>query len=162
MRKVKVCKLCHCEYRLNVKYSKEQQKNSKYCSVKCAANDRPERTEEHSRKISKALSGRKLSVDHREKLKASAKRGKEHYRWKGGLHLDKNDGYLRICKTKIRVHRKVMTEFLGRKLKKNEIVHHKNGDKLDNRIDNLELLTRSEHCKLHNPVLGRWSNKVYN
>jgi hypothetical protein len=38
---------------------------------------------------------------------------------------------------------------LGRKLSPNEVVHHKNEDYTDDRIENLEVMTRSEHMKLH-------------
>jgi len=46
-------------------------------------------------------------------------------------------------------HVVVMTTAIGRPLASNEVVHHRNGDRRDNRLENLEILTRSEHMVEH-------------
>lgn len=38
---------------------------------------------------------------------------------------------------------------LGRKLSKEEVVHHIDGNKTNNSLDNLQLMTRSEHSSHH-------------
>ena len=51
-------------------------------------------------------------------------------------------------KTK-RLHRFILEQYLGRELEPDECCHHLNGNPLDNRLENLELMLRSEHTRLH-------------
>ena len=48
-------------------------------------------------------------------------------------------------------HRAIMEQHLGRKLSRAEIVHHINGNKVDNQIENLVIMSQSEHCLAHRP-----------
>lgn len=66
----------------------------------------------------------------------------------------------------IQEHRFIMEQKIGRILFSNEVVHHKNRIRTDNREENLELTNSSDHCRLH--VLERdpdwakrmWANRV--
>lgn len=86
-------------------------------------------------------------------------RGGHHPRWNLGKIIT-DEGYV-----KIRVgvghpladpngyayeHHLVMFPIMGRPLREDEIIHHKNGDRQDNRHQNLEVMTRSEHAAHHN------------
>lgn len=48
-----------------------------------------------------------------------------------------------------REHRWVMEQHLGRPLQANELVHHLDGNKLNNALENLALTTRADHAQHH-------------
>lgn len=76
-------------------------------------------------------------------------RSRKKYNGEGGIGID---GYRRVTVSsyrRVREHRAVMEKYLGRKLLRNEHVHHKDGDRTNNKIENLEILTANEHSRHH-------------
>jgi len=102
---------------------------------------------------SEVMKGRKLSVEHRKKVIRTLQQGsgESNPHWKGGSTIDVR-GYRRVLVNGkyVKEHRLVMESHLGRKLTPDEEVHHISGNKLNNDISNLIILSKSDHAKLHN------------
>lgn len=105
-------------------------------------------TKEIDERLKKA--GKKISENHK---------GFKHPNWKGGRIVDDNGRISIYCPNHpftrngsyIFEHRLVMEKYLGRYLKPHpeEIVHHIDGNPSNNKIENLEVLTKSEHAREH-------------
>lgn len=69
------------------------------------------------------------------------------------IYMHKNEGrlmaYIKETQQVVSYPRVIMENYLGRKLLPEEEVHHKDGNPLNNDIDNLEVLTKEEHLKIH-------------
>ena len=126
-------------------------------------------TEKHKEKISKKLKNRKLSEEHKRKISLNhanvsgknnpmyGKCGKENPSWKEGITKDKNNYILIYAPNHpyaingyVREHRLVVEKYLGRYLTPTEVVHHINGIRDDNRIENLMVFCcNSAHRRYH-------------
>lgn len=88
------------------------------------------------------------------------------FRWRHGIPMNLPTYYNRVAakgwvhkgyrwlsteEGEVMEHRHLMQIHLGRTLHVDEIVHHRNGNKLDNRLDNLEVMARDVHTSHHRP-----------
>lgn len=80
--------------------------------------------------------------------------GENNPAWKGGRR-QRSDGYwmVRVDGADRLEHRVIMERHIGRALRDDEIVHHKDGDKSNNDPSNLEIMSQSEHARHHAPEM---------
>lgn len=57
--------------------------------------------------------------------------------------------FIRVNKKHTLIYRPIMENYLGRKLKSWEVVHHKDGNPMNNDVSNLEVMSHKEHAVLH-------------
>ena len=133
----KVCVICGVHFRTG---GKKGRLTAKFCSIKCKT--------EFQRKNWK---------------------GPNHPSWRGGKQIA-GKGYVRVYfpnhsksyRNKVYEHRLVIENYLGRELKNGEEIHHVNGNKTDNRLSNLIVISRSEHMKLEWMVNKNMGNRYQN
>ena len=138
-------KICNCEicgksfYRKPIEIKKG---HNRFCSLNCFGISR---IKEYSGK-GNPFYGKRHS--NKTKMIISKKR------WKCGWGM--SSGYLRYTrcgkKPNMLLHREVAEKIIGRRLRKEEVVHHIDGNKTDNRKDNLMVMVRSDHMMLHHQL----------
>lgn len=89
------------------------------------------------------------------------KSGQLNNGWKGGrfIHRKTKRTFIRSGRGYKFEYRHIMEDVLGRELLHSEVIHHKDGDPTNNDISNLEVMTRSEHIRLHNYLSPRRNHK---
>lgn len=144
-----VCEVCGKEFSVNLcDHRIKEGKKIKYCSKKCAGEG------SKTGKIVKCENCGKEFYTTRNRF-CSVECAREHRR-KNYIHKTfMENGY--ICEYKrgyskngtAKQHRLIIENHLGRRLSTDEVVHHKNGNKTDNRLENLEVMKNNEHISYH-------------
>lgn len=126
-----ICRVCKKEFKVKPSHAKRR----KTCSLKCSS-----------------IWQSKYCI------------GKNARNWKGGIQKYPSGYVYRYLpehpnsnKKVIPEHIFVMEKSIGRYLEKNEIVHHINRIKGDNRIENLQLMKDNEHRSYHGKINGIYS-----
>ena len=77
------------------------------------------------------------------------------------FYIDEN-GYYRYKDSGELVHRYIASQFVEhRSFRSDEVVHHINGNKLDNRPENLRVMKWDEHDVFHQELWNEKRNKSY-
>lgn len=79
------------------------------------------------------------------------------------VYMHKNGrlmAYIKDTQQVVSYPRVIMENYLGRKLEDYEEVHHKDGNPLNNNIDNLEVLTKEEHLRIHSKDKRKYYDKI--
>lgn len=118
----KVCKICNKSFEKPYSCSKKEWEKRVYCSKPCKYAD------------GYFLLG-----------------GSKNPNYKGGTINRAGYRIINVLGKRTREHRDIIEKFIGRKLKSNEVIHHINGNRLDNRLENLKIMNKKEHHRLHYP-----------
>lgn len=145
-------KKCFCGNKFFTYPSKIKLGKGKYCSKKCCLQKTSFRKGERAYPEGEFKKGQMPWCYKGFRYSISRKRGKK-YRllYKPNYPNSDKRGY-------IREHRYVMEQKIGRILKRTEIVHHIDGDTLNNHLDNLELMDKRDHDRMntHLNIHKRW------
>ena len=135
------------------KYSTGSKRNYKYGLFKCSVCNC-----EVEKIIKDGINAKYCSHNCYSKLRTGVKRGSKNKRIlsKDYVYIYNPEHPHAIGTRKLYVaeHRIVMEKFLDRYLTNDEIVHHIDRNTLNNNIENLQLLTPSQHSKLHHKERG--------
>src|SRR3989304_5310859 len=168
MAKLSICQYCGKEF----KHTCGDKRPRLCCSRKCKGLIQTKKAtitkvciickQEFSRKGSLFRGKRSKGLYCSMKCLGIARSGENNHKYKNGKFIDRF-GYVHVLIAKGKYekeHRVVMSKQIGRMLYSHEEVHHRNGDRQDNRLENLELWTTSHPSSQRVEDKIKWAKEI--
>lgn len=103
---------------------------------------------------------RKCAWEARGGVEHNARVARESAEQRGDAQRGRGEGRTYRKRNGRHEHRVVVEQKIGRVLRPGEVVHHIDGDKLNNDPDNLAVMTQAEHMRKHDLWKARWPSAV--
>jgi len=130
----------NCEKEFIARNAQLRDGNKPYCSISCITKGKKQKEDHKRKRLESYMRGNHLHPS-----------GADVHNWKGGIALT-TQGYYKYSAGENagrNVHTVLIEQKIGRRITNQEVVHHINHVKTDNRIENLRLMTRAEHMRHH-------------
>lgn len=147
---------CVCNRCGKIFEPKTKNRVAKYCSFKCNSISNGYKKGHQFHKGGEKgwiKKGQRLSPNTEFKKKTGKWMSKGYFYTYAPKHPFKNtsDG--------VAEHRLIVEKYIGRYLTRAEEIHHLNGNKIDNRVENLIIVSRNNHAKLHwSPITKKYAS----
>lgn len=144
-----ICKNCGVHFFVNSSETRVKRGEVHYCSLKCRDEGLKRGKMIKCKNCGKEFYSTRNDFCSKKCVYEYRKKTYDHHKIyeENGYLVRYEGGYNK--KGNVKIHREVVEKAIGRRLRPDEVVHHTDGDRKNNKLENLQVLSRGDHSRLH-------------